>query len=112
MRLGVWLGPVFSSLGSSLGEESLGHTITLRSSGSDDKESACNTGDPGSISGSERSREDPGRSPGEGNGNPLQCSCLKSLTDRGAWWASVRGAAKESDTTERLTLTITLCFIF
>ena len=89
MRLSVWLGPVFSSLGSRLGEESLGHTITLRSSGSDDEESACNTGDPGSISGSERPRKDPGRSPGEGNGNPLQYSCLKNPTDRGAWGASV-----------------------
>ena len=39
--------------------------------GSDGKESACNVEDPGSIPGSERS-------PGEGNGNPLQCSCLES----------------------------------
>ena len=35
---------------------------------------------------------------GEGNGNPLQCSCLESPRDRGAWWAAVCGA--ESDTTE------------
>ena len=42
------------------------------------KESACNAGDPGSIPGL-------GRSPGEGNGNPLQYSCLGNLTDRGAW---------------------------
>ena len=47
------------------------------SSGSDGKESACNTGDQGSIPGS-------GRSPGEGNGNPLQYSCLENPTDRGA----------------------------
>ena len=43
-------------------------------------ESACNVGDPGSIPGS-------GRSPGEGNGNPLQCSCLETSMDRGAWQA-------------------------
>ena len=41
-----------------------------------------------------------GRSPGEGNGNPLQYSCLGNPLDRGAWWATVHGAAKESDMTE------------
>ena len=45
--------------------------------GSDDKESACNVGDLGSIPGS-------GRSPGEGNGNPLQYSCLENPMDGGA----------------------------
>ena len=45
--------------------------------GSDDKESACNPGNTGLIPGS-------GRSPGEGNGNPLQCSCLGNSMDRGA----------------------------
>ena len=54
---------------------------------SDGKESACNAGDPGLIPG-------PGRSPGEGNGNPLQFSCLENPTDRGAWWATVPGVAK------------------
>ena len=49
--------------------------------------SACNVGDPCSIPGS-------GRSPGEGNGYPLQCSCLENSTDRGAWWAIVHGVAK------------------
>ena len=49
----------------------------------------------GSIPGS-------GRSPGEGNGNPLQYSCLGNPMDRGAWRATVCGDAKELDTTERL----------
>ena len=51
------------------------------------KESACNAGDPGSISGL-------GRSPGGGHGNPLQCSCLENSKDRGAWQATVHGVAK------------------
>ena len=51
------------------------------------KESAYSAGDLGSIPGL-------GRSPGEGNGNPLQHSCLENPTDRGAWWASVHGVAK------------------
>ena len=46
-------------------------------------------------------QEDP---PGEGNGNPLQYSCLENSMDRGAWWATVHWVAKESDTTEQLTL--------
>ena len=43
-----------------------------------------------------------GRSPGGGNGNPLQYFCLENLMDRGAWRAIVQGVAKESDTTEQL----------
>ena len=54
--------------------------------GSDSKASACNTGDLGSIPGL-------GRSPGEGNGNPLQFCCLENPRDRGAWWAAVSGVA-------------------
>ena len=41
-----------------------------------------------------------GRSPGEGNGNPFQYSCLGNSMDRGAWWATVHGVTKESDKTE------------
>ena len=52
----------------------------------------ANTGDAGSIPGSRRY-------PGEGNGNPLQYSCLENSMDRGAWWATVHGVAKESDKT-------------
>ena len=55
--------------------------------GSDGKASVYNAGDPGSIPGS-------GRSPGEGNGNPLQYPCLESLMDTGAWWTAVHGVAK------------------
>ena len=46
-----------------------------------------------------------GRSPGEGNGNPLQYFCLENSMDRGAWWATVHGVAEELGTTERLTHT-------
>ena len=46
-----------------------------------------------------------GRSPGEGNGNPLQYSCLENPMDRGAWQDTVHGVA-EADTTECLTITI------
>ena len=60
------------------------------SNGSEGKESACTAGDTGdmdSILGS-------GRSPGEGNDNPLQYSCLENPIDRGAWWAIVHEVAK------------------
>ena len=52
----------------------------------------ANAEDPGSIPGS-------GMSPGEGNGNPLQYSCLVNPRDRRAWWVTVDGIAKESDAT-------------
>ena len=55
--------------------------------GSEVKASACNVGDLGSI-------PESGRSPGEGNGNPLQYSCLENPMDGGAWWAEVHGVAK------------------
>ena len=55
--------------------------------GSNGKESPCSTGDLGSIPGS-------GRSPGEGNGNPLQYSCLDNPVDKGAWGATVHEVTK------------------
>ena len=57
-------------------------------SGSDTEEFACCVGDPASIPGL-------GRSHGEGNGNPLQYSCLEKSMNRGAWWATVQGAHPE-----------------
>ena len=51
------------------------------------KKSACSAGDLGSIPGL-------GRSPGEGNGNPLQYPCLENLMDRAAWWAAVHEVTK------------------
>ena len=54
----------------------------LAQCGLDGKKSACSVKDPGLISGS-------GRSPGKGNGNPLQYSCLENFLDRGAWQATV-----------------------
>ena len=60
--------------------------------GSDGKESACNAGDLSLIPGW-------GRSPGEGHGNPLQCSCLENPIDRGAWRAIMHG---DTDKMEQL----------
>ena len=69
--------------------QACGHLLSIWGfpGGSDSKESACNAGNPDLIPGS-------GRSPGGGHGNPLQCSCLENFMDRGAWWASVPGVAK------------------
>ena len=55
--------------------------------GSEVKASACSVGDLGLIPGL-------GRSPGEGNGNPLQYACLENPVDRGAWQATVHGVAR------------------
>ena len=70
-----------------LQERELMLTVKGFPGGSDSKESACNAGDPGSIPGS-------GRSPGEGNSNPLQYSCLGNFMDRGAWRATIHGITK------------------
>ena len=73
------------------------HTLDLFMVGfpvdADGKESACNAGNRHSVPGS-------ARSPGGGHGNPLQYSCLENPMDKGAWWATVHGVCKESDTTE------------
>ena len=53
------------------------------------KDSACSAGDPGSISVW-------GRSPGAGDGSPLQYACLENLMDRGAWWTAVHGVEKST----------------
>ena len=70
------------------------------SSDSSGKESACSAGDAGLISGS-------GRSPGEGDGNPLQYSCLGNPMDRGAWQATVHGVEKSQTRLSNWTHTMT-----
>ena len=64
------------------------------------KASACSAGDLGSIPGS-------GRSPGEGNGNPLQHSCLENPMDGGAWWATVHRVVKSRTQLSDSTFTFT-----
>ena len=73
--------------------------------GSDGKVSACNAGDPGLIPGL-------GRSPGEGNGNPLQYSCLENPTDGGAWKATVHGVAKSWTRLSDFTFTLNGLVVF
>ena len=78
MGIGAWLGVSYYIL----------YTLYVYMGfpgGSDGKESTCNAGDPGSIPGL-------GKSPGEGNGNPLQY-CLENSMDRGAWQAIVHEVA-------------------
>ena len=65
--------------------------------GSDGKESACSVGDLGSV-------PELGRSPGEGNGYPLQYSCLENPTDRGDWQTTVHGVSKGQTQTKQLSL--------
>ena len=65
----------------------LDSAVRVLTGGSDGKESTCKAGDPGFIPGLERFS-------GEGNGNPLQYSCLQNPMDGGAWWATVHGVAK------------------
>ena len=66
------------------------------------KESACNAGDTGSIPGS-------GRSPGKGQGNSLQYSCLKNPKDKGAWQATVHGLAKNQTQLKLLSTHACIC---
>ena len=63
--------------------------------------SACNAGDPASVPGS-------GRSPGEGNGNPLQYSCLQNPMDGGGWRATVHGVAKSQTRLNDFTFVLSL----
>ena len=75
-------------------------TTQLHSShtgGSEVKVSACNVRDLGSIPGS-------GRSPGKGNGNTLQYSCLENSMDRGAWWAAVHRVAQSQTQLKQLSM--------
>ena len=65
---------------------------------SDGKASACNVEDPSSVPGL-------GRSPGKGNGKPLQYSCLENSMDGGAWWATVHGVAKSQTRLSNFTAT-------
>ena len=78
--------------------------------GSHGKESACKAVDPGSM-------PELGRFPGEGNGNPLQYSCLENPMDRGAWQATVNGVAKsqtqlshQTTSTELVSVQCTVCW--
>ena len=87
----------------------IGNLTASKPFSSDGKVSACNAGDLGSIPG-------PGRSPGEGNGNPLQYSCLENPMDGGAWGATVHGVAESrtqlSDFTHSLTQCISFKYLF
>ena len=94
------LGSEFGTFLTKLSCLSFGYCLGGFPGGSEVKESASNAGDLGSIPGS-------GRSPGEGNGNPLQYSCLENPMDGVAWWATVHGVAKSRTRLSDLTFTFT-----
>ena len=73
--------------------------------GSDGKESACNAGEP-------RWTPRSGRSPGEGNGYPLQHFCLENPMDRGAWWATVHGVTRVRHSWGTNTFTFLLLLLY
>ena len=104
------LDPVEDShwvLSGQIGEkDAISKSVTGFPGGSDGKASAYNAGDPDLIPGS-------GRSPGKGNGNPLQYSCLENPMEGGAWWATVHGVAKSWTRLSDFTFTVLLgsCFI-
>ena len=77
-----------------------GIKIPHATGGSEVKASACNVGDLGSVPGL-------GRSPGEGNGNPLQYSCLENPMDRGTWQAPVHRVAKSQTQLSNFIFTFT-----
>ena len=77
--------------------------LLLHLGGSEVKAYAHRVGDLGPIPGL-------GRSPGEGNGTPLQYSCLENLMDGGAWWATVHGVAMSRTRLSDFTFTFTLAF--
>ena len=83
------IGASTCPLRASIHSAHVGHLLRVCSfpGDSDDKESACDVGGRGLIPGS-------GKSSGEGNGNPLQYSCLGNSMDRGAWQATVHGVTK------------------
>ena len=89
-----------SSVGVTQFDRSLWQTVNF-SGGSEGKASACDVGDPGSVPGW-------GRSPGEGNGHPLRCSCLENPLDKGAWWTAIHGVTKSQTWLERWTLSLSL----
>ena len=72
--------------------------------GSDGKQSTCNAGDLGSVPGL-------GRYHGEGNGYPLQYSCLENSMDRRAWQAKPAHGVTELDTTEQISLYYTMLYV-
>ena len=92
--------PVFNELGLQKGSF---HTEDFPG-GSDGKASAYNAGDLGSIPGS-------GRTPGEGNGNPLQYYFLENPMDRGAWQVIVHGVAKSQTQLNNFTLSSHHCYL-
>ena len=69
------------------------------------KESTCNAGNMGSVTGS-------GRSPGGGHGNPLQYSCLENLMDRASWWATIHGVTKSQTCLKQLSMHAVDIWIF
>ena len=81
------------------------HIKKQRHGGSDGKASAYNAGDLGFVPGS-------GRSPGEGNGNPLQYSCLENPMDGAAWWAIVHGVAKSRTRLSDFTFFLVKAMVF
>ena len=78
---------IFFILRSTLSDMTIAHLLLGFPGSSEVKASACNAGDLGSIPGL-------GRFPGEGNGNPPQCSCLENPRGSRAWWAAVYGVAQ------------------